>query len=185
MKYIAGVDEAGRGSLAGEVVAAAVILDPNKPINGLKDSKLLSASQRAKLFVEINSNAMAVGIGVKTVLDIAELNILQATLGAMHLAVLNLNMAPDLVIVDGNVLPKWPFKSKAIVNGDKLEPAIAAASIIAKVTRDNMMLELDLQYPEYGLAMHKGYGTQQHIAAIKKYGATAIHREKFLSKILT
>ncbi len=184
MSLIAGVDEAGRGPLAGPVVAAAVILKPNVKLIDLKDSKLLSATKREILFKEIHINAIAIGIGSASVLEISQINILQATLLAMHRAVLNLNLTPAQVLVDGNCLPNWQFNSKAIIDGDNLEPVISAASIIAKVTRDNLMLQLDEKYPKYGFAKHKGYGTKQHIQAIKQYGKTPIHRDTFLKKIL-
>lgn len=184
MPLIAGVDEAGRGPLAGPVVAAAVILKPNVNLIDLKDSKLLTATKREFLFKQIHVNAIAIGIGSASVLEISQINILQATLLAMHRAVLNLNLIPDQVLVDGNCLPNWQFNSKAIIDGDNLEAVISAASIIAKVTRDNLMLQLDEKYPKYGFAKHKGYGTKQHIQAIKQYGKTIIHRDTFLKKIL-
>ena len=184
MQLIAGVDEAGRGPLAGPVVAAAVILDPSQPIKDLADSKLLKPKKRTELFNEIYSKALAVGVGIANLEEIAKLNILGATLQAMHVAVLNLKIIPTMILVDGNHLPKWSYQSKAIIDGDKLEPSISAASIIAKVTRDNLMLELDQQYPEYGFGQHKGYGTKAHILAIKQYGKSPIHRDSFLKKIL-
>jgi len=181
---IAGVDEAGRGPLAGPVVAAAVILNPDCPINGLKDSKLLSAKNREILFEQINNQALGVGVGICSVLEIESINILQASLLAMKKAVLNLKIIPNKVLVDGNILPKWSFNALAIVGGDRLEPCISAASIIAKVTRDNLMLLMDQKYPEYGFAKHKGYGTKEHIDALKKFGKTVEHRDSFLRKIL-
>ncbi len=184
MQYIAGVDEAGRGPLAGPVVAAAVVLDPNITIIGLKDSKLLSPKKRSILFTEINNKALAVGIGICAVKEIDNINILQATLLAMNKAVLNLKIMPYKILVDGNILPKWTFNSQAIIDGDKLEDCISAASIIAKVTRDNIMMSLDQLYPQYGFAKHKGYGTKEHIAALKKYDKTIEHRNSFLTKIL-
>lgn len=180
---IAGVDEAGRGPLAGPVVAAAVILDSNVKLLNLKDSKLLSAKTREKLYKEIYANAKFIGVGSASVAEIIKLNILQATLLAMKRAVANLNVLPDQILVDGNCLPNWSFNSKAIIHGDRLEPVISAASIIAKVTRDHLMIELDLKYPQYGFGKHKGYGTKQHIEAIKQYGKTPIHRDNFLKNI--
>ena len=184
MQCLAGVDEAGRGPLAGPVVAAAVILDPNVTITGLTDSKLLTPQKRSNLFTIIYAKALSVGVGTVSVEEIDQINILQATLLAMHKAVLDLKIIPDTVLVDGNMLPKWQFNSRAIVGGDRLEPCISAASIIAKVTRDNLMLSVDEAYPQYGFAKHKGYGTKLHISAIKKYGKTIEHRNSFLSKIL-
>jgi ribonuclease HII len=184
MHYIAGVDEAGRGPLAGPVVAAAVILNPEQPILDLNDSKLLSRKKRTVLFGEIKTKAMAFGIGICSVTEIEQLNILQATLLAMHKAVDNLAIKPDHVLVDGNMLPKWSFNAKAIIKGDQTEPAISAASIIAKVTRDNLMVDLDQQYPQYGFAKHKGYGTKAHVNAILQHGKTTQHRDSFLKKIL-
>lgn len=187
MQYIAGVDEAGRGPLAGPVVAAAVILNPDYKISGLRDSKLLSAKKRSILFEEINTTALAVGIGICSPQEIDSINILQATLVAMDKAVLNLKIIPKQILVDGNILPKWSFnvqsiEVKAIVGGDLLEPVISAASIIAKVTRDNLMMLLDQKYPEYGFAKHKGYGTKEHIDALKKHGKILEHRNSFLKK---
>lgn len=183
-QYIAGVDEAGRGPLAGPVVAAAVILNPDKMIFGLNDSKLLSAKKREELFEEIYANCLAIGVGICSSAKIDEINILQATLLAMHQAVLNLKITPHQILVDGNFLPKWSFSARAIINGDQLKPCISAASIIAKVTRDRLMVELDLIYPQYGFAKHKGYGTKQHISAIKQHGPILEHRNSFLKKLL-
>lgn len=188
MQYIAGVDEAGRGPLAGPVVAAAVILNSDHHIADLADSKLLSAKKRSILFEEINTKALAVGVGICSVTEIESINILQATLLAMNKAILNLTIMPTKILVDGNILPKWTFntqsiQAQAIIGGDRLEPVISAASIIAKVTRDNLMILLDQKYPEYGFAKHKGYGTKQHIDALHKYGKLAEHRNSFLKKL--
>jgi ribonuclease HII len=182
--YIAGVDEAGRGPLAGPVVAAAVILNPTKHIVGIKDSKLLSIKKRQELFAEIYANCLAVGVGICSSIEIDQINILQATLLAMHKAVLNLSIIPYQILVDGNYLPKWNLNAKAIIGGDRLESCISAASIIAKVTRDQLMINLDQTHPEYGFAQHKGYGTKQHFNAIKKYGTISEHRNSFLKKLL-
>lgn len=180
---IAGVDEAGRGPLAGPVYAAAVILDPLKPIIGLTDSKLLSEKKREALFPIIQERALAYAISYANVLEIDELNILQATLLAMRRALEKLSIIPHHVLVDGNQLPKTSFPLEAIVEGDSLIPAISAASILAKVSRDRVMLEYDSQYPEYGFAKHKGYGTKIHYAALRVYGACPIHRCAFLRNI--
>ncbi len=177
--YIAGVDEAGRGPLAGPVVAAAVILPPLKIFLGLNDSKQLTEAQREKLFVEITEHALAFGIGRASVAEIDELNILHATMLAMQRAVAGLAMMPHLAIIDGNRCPVLPCSARAIIRGDETEPAISAASVLAKVTRDREMILLDQQYPQYGFAQHKGYGTKMHLAALKKWGASAIHRRSF------
>jgi ribonuclease HII len=167
---IAGVDEAGRGPLAGPVVAAAVILDDLNPIKGLADSKKLTAARREKLFCSI---AQA------SVQEIEQLNILQATLLAMRRAVEGLRLKPTKVLVDGNRLPVLDVLAEAIVQGDALVPAISAASILAKVTRDRWCAEYDLQFPQYGFAKHKGYGTAEHMAALKAHGACPEHRKTF------
>ena len=183
----AGVDEAGRGPLAGPVVAAAVILNPNSPIENLKDSKLLSAKKREYLFEQINSQALAVSWSSCSVVEIDNINILQASLLAMRKAILTLKIMPTNILVDGNILPNLSglvVTSRAIIKGDQLEPAISAASIIAKVIRDRLMLDLDQKYPVYGFAKHKGYGTKEHVAALKQYGKTIEHRNSFLKKIL-
>lgn len=179
MKLIAGVDEVGRGPLAGPVMAAAVILDATKPITGLKDSKLLSPKQRKILCETIKNNCVAWSIGVALVEEIDSVNILQATLLAMERAVSGLKVKPDLVQVDGQFLPKIDCPAEAIINGDNLIPAISAASIIAKVARDNMMVIYDDIYPEYGFAKNKGYGTAKHLWALKNFGTTPIHRHSF------
>ena len=175
---VAGVDEVGRGPLAGDVIAAAVIL-PDHPLAGLTDSKALSASRRATLFEMISNEAKSWALGRSSVAEIDELNILQASLLAMRRAVESLAIQPTLVLVDGNRLPQWPYEARAIVKGDLREPAISAASIVAKVTRDREMVELDRRYPGYGLAAHKGYPTRAHLAALKALGVSPIHRRSF------
>ncbi len=177
-RVIAGVDEVGRGPLAGDVIAAAVIL-PEYPLLGLTDSKMLSESRRASLFEVIRREARAWALGRSTVAEIDEINILQASLLAMRRAVEALSVQPTLVLVDGNRLPTWPYEARAIVKGDLTEPAISAASILAKVTRDREMVELDRRYPGYGLAAHKGYPTKAHLAALSKLGVSTIHRRSF------
>jgi ribonuclease HII len=176
---IAGVDEAGRGPLAGPVVAAAVILDDLNPIKGLADSKKLSAARREKLFDEIRAKALCCSIAQASVQEIEQLNILQATLLAMRRAVEGLRLKPSKVLVDGNRLPVLDVLAEAIVQGDALVPAISAASILAKVTRDRWCAEYDLQFPQYGFAKHKGYGTAEHMAALKAHGACPEHRKTF------
>ncbi|NNM58749.1 MAG: ribonuclease HII [Legionellales bacterium] len=179
LKYIAGVDEAGRGPLAGAVIAAAVILDPNKPIAGLADSKQLSEKQREHLYLQIQSSALAFAIGRAEHTEIDEINILQASLLAMARAVSGLSLIPDHVQVDGNKTPQLTCSVEAIVRGDQTVAAISAASIIAKVTRDQEMRLLDQLYPHYGFAIHKGYPTKAHLAALMKYGPCPIHRRSF------
>ncbi|MGB1401738.1 MAG: ribonuclease HII [Pseudohongiellaceae bacterium] len=179
VRWIAGTDEVGRGPLAGEVVAAAVILDPATPIPGLNDSKKLSDKQRQQLVILIKERALALAIGRSSVMEIDNLNILQASLLAMRRAVEALPLRPQFVYVDGNHLPDWRYKSKAIVGGDAKIPAIAAASVLAKVTRDREMEALDSLYPGYGLAKHKGYPTKQHLEALAKLGPSPIHRKSF------
>jgi ribonuclease HII len=176
---LAGVDEVGRGPLAGDVLAAAVILDPQRPIEGLADSKKLSEARREQLFVEICAHALSWSIARASVVEIDEINILQASLLAMHRAVQGLHVEPEHILVDGNKLPRWRYSSEAVVQGDDRVPAIAAASIIAKVTRDREMVALDAVYPGYGLAQHKGYPTKLHIEALQLLGATPIHRRSF------
>lgn len=178
-KYLAGVDEVGRGPLAGDVVTAAVILDPANPVSGLADSKKLSEKKREALFVEIQEKALAWSIARCSVEEIDTLNILQASLLAMHKAVKGLSIDPEFVVVDGNKLPKWTYPSQAIVKGDDKVPAIAAASILAKVTRDRELVELDKLYPGYGFAKHKGYPTRVHIEAIQILGITPVHRKSY------
>jgi ribonuclease HII len=176
---VAGVDEAGRGPLAGPVVAAAVILDDLNPIQGLADSKKLSASRREKLFDEIRAKALCCSIALASVEEIDQLNILQATMLAMRRAVNGLRLKPNMVLVDGNRLPVIDIRAEAIVKGDSLVPAISAASILAKVHRDRWCMEVDLAYPQYGFAGHKGYGTAVHLAALKSHGACPEHRKTF------
>jgi ribonuclease HII len=179
MRIIAGVDEVGRGPLAGDVVAAAVVLDDRRPIMGLADSKKLTEKQREKLFVEIQQKAAGFAIARASVEEIDRLNILQASLLAMKRAVEGLILRPDHVLVDGNRLPVWSYSSEAIVQGDATVAAISAASILAKVTRDREMLVLDALFPGYGLAHHKGYPTQVHMAALQRLGPSKIHRRSF------
>lgn len=176
---LAGVDEAGRGPLAGPVVAAAVILDERHPIKGLADSKKLSARRREQLFDEIRAKALCCSIAQASVEEIDQFNILQATLLAMRRAVEGLRLKPKLVLVDGNRLPVLEMQAQAIIKGDALVPAISAASILAKVHRDRWCAELDLQHPQYGFAKHKGYGTAEHLAALALHGACAHHRKTF------
>jgi ribonuclease HII len=177
--YICGVDEAGRGPLAGRVYAAAVILNPDNPINGLADSKILSESKREKLYTEIIEKSLSYFIAYAEVEEIERFNILQATFLAMVRAINGLKIQPTLALIDGNHIPPLAIRAEAIIKGDSKVAAISAASILAKVSRDNNMLELDRQYPEYGFARHKGYGTKEHIAAIAKYGVLPIHRKTF------
>jgi ribonuclease HII len=179
IKWIAGIDEAGRGPLAGPVMAAAVILNPAKPITGLTDSKKLTAAQREKLFYQIQDNALAWGIGRAEVEEIDRINILQATFLAMQRAVAVLNITPCLALIDGNRSPNLNCPTKSIIGGDLTEPAISAASILAKVSRDWVMLELHEQYPQYGFAKHKGYPTKGHLAALMAHGPSAIHRRSY------
>lgn len=176
---IAGVDEAGRGPLAGPVVAAAVILNPDAPIEGLADSKILTENQRNRLAGQIKERALSFSIGQASVTEIDSLNILQATLLAMQRAVSGLGLVPDQVLVDGNRLPKLNIPAQAIVKGDSKIKAISAASILAKVTRDAIMLEYCEQYPHFSFHLHKGYGTALHIAEIRKFGCLDIHRRTF------
>ena len=176
---IAGVDEAGRGPLAGPVVAAAVILDELNPIKGLADSKKLTALRREQLYDEIQAKALCCSIALATVEEIDRLNILQATMLAMKRAVEGLRLKPHKVLVDGNRLPSLNILAEAIVKGDALVPAISAASILAKVYRDRWCAQYDLEYPQYGFAGHKGYGTAAHLAALKAHGACPQHRKTF------
>ncbi|MDD5276036.1 MAG: ribonuclease HII [Methylovulum sp.] len=176
---IAGVDEAGRGPLAGPVVAAAVILNPSNPITGLADSKKLSETKRDQLSVIIMRSALSWSIAAASVAEIDELNILQATLLAMRRAVLGLHVRPEQVLVDGNQLPELPIPAEAIVKGDSKVQAISAASILAKVERDRLMYDYHTQYPDFSFHRHKGYGTQQHLAEIHQYGVLDIHRKTF------
>ena len=176
---VAGVDEAGRGPLAGPVVAAAVILDDLKPIAGLADSKTLSPRQRERLSAEIHARALCFSVAQASVEEIDRLNILQATLLAMRRAVDGLRLVPLRVLVDGNQLPALPMTAAAIVAGDAKVPAISAASILAKVYRDRLCLALHQDYPDYGFATHKGYPTAAHLAALRKHGACAVHRRSY------
>jgi ribonuclease HII len=178
-RLVAGVDEVGRGPLAGPVVTAAVILDPNQPIEGLADSKTISEKKRERLFDEIKEKALAWAIGRCEVEEIDELNILQATMTAMQRAVAGLSPQPEHAMIDGNRCPDLPCSCEFVIKGDGKVAAISAASIIAKVTRDREMVELDSQYPGYGLAGHKGYPTKVHIAALHELGVTPIHRRTF------
>ena len=176
---VAGVDEAGRGPLVGPVVAAAVILDDLHPILGLADSKILTAQRRDKLYHEIRAKALCCSIAEASVEEIEQLNILQATLLAMRRAVEGLRLKPHMVLVDGNRLPVLDIRAEAIVKGDATVPAISAASILAKVHRDRWCTEYDQQFPQYGFAKHKGYGTAEHLAALKAHGACPQHRKTF------
>lgn len=175
---IIGVDEAGRGPLAGPVVAAAVILPQNCAIKGLNDSKKLSAKKRAELELSIKDIAVY-GIGISSVEEIDRLNILQASLLAMKRAVGEIGEGFDHILVDGNKLPQWGYAATAVIGGDALHPQISAASILAKELRDRMMRDLAKEYPHYGWESNKGYGTAAHIAALKEYGPTAHHRRSF------
>ena len=176
---IAGVDEAGRGPLAGPVVAAAVILNPAKRIRGLADSKVLSPQKRERLHDEIMDKALCCAIALATVQEIDTLNILQATLPAMRRAVEGLRLPPALVMVDGNRLPVLPMRAEAVIDGDAKVKAISAASILAKVHRDRWCAEIDAHWPQYGFAAHKGYGTAAHLAALREHGACEHHRRSF------
>ncbi|GGB62036.1 ribonuclease HII [Shewanella inventionis] len=176
---VAGVDEVGRGPLVGDVVTAAVILDPNKPIAGLNDSKKLSEKRRNALYHDIINNALSVSVGRASPAEIDELNILHATMLAMQRAVAGLTIQPKRVLVDGNRVPDFGIASHAVIKGDGLVDAISAASIIAKVTRDAEMAILDSQYPQYGFAKHKGYPTKAHFEALALHGVLAEHRKSF------
>lgn len=177
---IAGLDEVGRGPLAGPVVAAAVILDPNQPIEGLADSKKLSEKKRERLAEEIKEKALTYALGRAEAHEIDEMNILQASLTAMVRAYEQLSVQADHILIDGNHCPKALLgKAQTVIKGDSLVPAISAASIIAKVTRDKEMIALDADFPEYGFASHKGYPTQSHMAAIEAHGVLAFHRRSF------
>lgn len=176
---VCGVDEAGRGPLCGPVVAAAVILDPARPIDGLADSKKLTEAARERLAPLIRERALAWAIAEASVEEIDRLNILHATMLAMQRAVMALGTAPAEVRIDGNRCPKLPYPARAIVKGDATEPAISAASILAKTARDAVMRALDTQWPQYGLAAHKGYPTAAHLAALEAHGVQAFHRRSF------
>ena len=177
---ICGIDEAGRGPLAGPVVAGAVVLDPSVEILYLNDSKKLTAAKRDELYDIIMEKALSAAVGIVGPETIDEINILQATYEAMRQAVRKLNVKPDILLNDAVTIPGIDIKQVAIVKGDARSKSIAAASIIAKVTRDRIMMEYDEKYPEYGFASHKGYGAAAHIAALEKYGATPIHRQSFI-----
>lgn len=181
--WICGVDEAGRGPLVGAVVAGAVVLDPAKPIEGLKDSKKLTAARREYLYEQIMQNAKAWGVGEASPAEIDDINILQATMLAMRRAIEDLSTRlgawPDKALIDGNRCPELPIAAEAIIKGDAKEPAISAASIVAKVTRDRQMMVLHERHPEYGFAQHMGYPTEAHFAALKQFGACDQHRRSF------
>jgi len=176
---LAGVDEVGRGPLAGDVVAAAVILDASRPIEGLRDSKKLSESRREELAGQIRERALAFAVASASVAEIDELNILQASLLAMRRAVEALAPQPGYVLVDGNHLPRWHYAAEPVVRGDSRVPAIAAASILAKVHRDRELVALGEQYPGYGFASHKGYPTAAHLEALQVLGVTPVHRRSY------
>lgn len=183
--HICGVDEAGRGPLAGPVYAAAVVLSPDCPIEGLNDSKKLSEKKRELLYAEIVEKASDYCIAYATVAEIEEYNILGATYLAMTRAVAGLKNKPELALIDGNrIPPALDIPAKTVVKGDALSESIAAASILAKVSRDRVLIELDEQYPQYGFAVHKGYGTAAHTAALREFGPSPEHRPSFLKKIL-
>ena len=179
---ICGVDEAGRGPLAGPVCAAAVILPANIDIPGLNDSKKLSDKRRRELYPVIMEQAIAYGIGLADHLEIDEVNILQATYLAMERAIQALKVKPELALIDGNRAKDFGIPVKTIIHGDSLSASIAAASVLAKVTRDDMMLKMAEEYPHYGFDIHKGYGTKAHYEALRKHGPCSIHRMTFLKK---
>ncbi len=182
--YVCGIDEAGRGPLAGPVVAGAVILDPAKEILYLNDSKKLSPARRDLLYDEIREKAVAFGVGIVGPERIDEINILQATYEAMRRAILSLSVVPDVLLNDAVRIPDMLIQQVPIIKGDAKSVSIAAASILAKVTRDRIMLEMDEIYPEYGFAQHKGYGTAEHIAAIRAFGPCPIHRRSFIGNFV-
>lgn len=182
LQLICGVDEAGRGPLAGPVCAAAVILPEHLQIPGLTDSKKLTDKKRRELFPQIQEQAVAYGIGLASEAEIDEINILQATFLAMRRALDQLRVRPELALIDGNRETDFGLPVKTVVKGDSLSANIAAASILAKVTRDNLMVEMAKQYPEYGFDIHKGYGTKAHYDALRQYGPCPIHRKTFLKK---
>ena len=181
---ICGIDEAGRGPLAGPVFAAAVILPDHASIDGINDSKKLSEKKREALYSVIQETAISFSVGFATETEIDEVNILQATFLAMKRACDSLNVKPDFALVDGNRMPHLDVDTQTIIKGDSLSASIAAASILAKVSRDRLMYEIDKLYPEYQFAKHKGYGTALHIEMLKKYGPCPVHRKTFLKKIL-
>ena len=182
LNVICGVDEAGRGPLAGPVCAAAVILPEHLQIPGLNDSKKLTDKKRRELFPVIQQQAIAYGIGLASEAEIDEINILQATFLAMRRALSQLSIRPEIALIDGNRETDFGLPVKTVVKGDSLSANIAAASVLAKVTRDNIMVELAQQYPEYGFEIHKGYGTKAHYEALRTYGPSPIHRRSFLKK---
>ena len=179
-KYVCGVDEAGRGPLCGPVVAAAVILPRNIEIEGLNDSKKLTEKKRERLFDIICEKAIAYSIAYGSVELINQTNILEATIFAMNQAVNSLPVSPDHALIDGNIARGFAIPTTTVIHGDAISPSIAAASILAKVTRDRMCTDLDAEYPMYGIAKHKGYGTKDHMEALRKYGPAPIHRTKFI-----
>ena len=182
LKLVCGVDEAGRGPLAGPVCAAAVILPPELEIPGLNDSKKLTDKKRRELYDVITAQAVSYGIAFASEQEIDEINILQATFLAMERAMQQLSPQPELALIDGNRAKDFGLPVRTIVKGDSLSASIAAASILAKVTRDRLMEEYDAQYPQYGFAVHKGYGTKRHYEALRKFGPSPIHRRTFLKK---
>lgn len=177
---VCGVDEAGRGPLCGPVVAAACILPCGLVLDGLNDSKKISEKKRDILFEQIKQNAIAYSIASASVQEIDQLNILEATLLAMRRAIDGLQVQPDYALIDGNIDRDFQIAAKAVISGDATSPSIAAASILAKVTRDRMCIDLDAAYPQYGIAKHKGYGTKAHMQALREYGASPIHRKQFV-----
>jgi len=184
-RLVAGVDEAGRGPLAGPVVAAAVILDPARPIRGLRDSKLLTEGARDRLAIEIRGRALAWAVASSDVAEIDMINILQASLLAMRRAIEGLSVRPVEALIDGNCCPRLPCASRAIVKGDRDVPSISAASILAKTVRDAMLVELHGVYPLYGFAQHKGYATAEHLAALTRHGPCPAHRRSFAPVLQT
>ena len=182
IKYICGVDEAGRGPLAGDVFAAAVVFDPDVVIEGINDSKKLTEKKREKLFDEIIEKAKFCSIKISTVAEIEEINILNSAMLAMKRAVETLGCTPDFVLVDGNKIPDLQVKAEAVIKGDAKSQSVAAASILAKVARDRYMKEMAEKYPQYQFEKHKGYGTKLHYQMIDQYGASEIHRQSFLKK---
>ena len=182
--YICGIDEAGRGPLAGPVVAAAVIMPRDGKIPYVNDSKQVSEKKREQLYEQILKEAVSYGVGIVDAKRIDEINILQATYEAMRSAINNLNPSPDILLNDAVTIPKVDIKQVPIIKGDAKSISIAAASVLAKVTRDRIMEEYDKKYPEYGFAKHKGYGTKQHIQALEQFGASPIHRRTFITKFV-
>lgn len=179
-RAVCGVDEAGRGPLCGPVVAAACILPAGLVIEGLNDSKKLTEKRREALFETIKEKALAYSIAEASVEEIDALNILEADLLAMRRAIAGLSVPADFALIDGNIARDFPIPARAVIHGDAICPSIAAASILAKVTRDHLCMELDRAYPQYGIAQHKGYGTKAHMEALRRYGPSPIHRKKFI-----